>query len=157
MVIRRAPQAPSPDEVEAWYAVGRAYHRCVAELARRVADLHLNLTEHEVLMHLLSAPGLSQQRLAGRVFTAKSYLSNVVRGLEERGLLARSVDANDSRAWSLRLTPAGQRLAQRALQRQHGLIAAMGEGVSAIEQQQFARVLAQIEGNLLAMKAGSQC
>jgi DNA-binding MarR family transcriptional regulator len=141
-------------EVATWHAVGRSYHRCVAALSDRVAPLGLNLTAHEVLQHLLRTPGLSQQRLAARVFTAKSHLSSVVRDLESRGLLQRLPDPSDARAWSLSLTTKGQSLARRGEELQLSLIASMGEGVSQADHARFASVLAHIESNLIAMSTG---
>jgi MarR family transcriptional regulator, organic hydroperoxide resistance regulator len=144
---------PSDTEVAAWYAVGRNYHRCMAALAAQVAPLGLSLTEHEVLQHLLGAPGLSQQRLAARLFTAKSHLSGVVRDLAARGLLLRQPDPTDARAWCLDLSAAGRRLAAKARALQMGLIGAMGQDVPAAEIDRFAVVLLQIEANLLQLRA----
>jgi DNA-binding MarR family transcriptional regulator len=148
-------RAPTEVEVIAWYAVGRNYHRCEAALAARVAPLGLNVTEHEVLQHLLHAPGLSQQRLAARVFTAKSHLSSVVRDLEARGWLVRSSDPGDARAWCLTLTRSGQTLARRAETAQRGLIGAMGQSVAPDDFARFAAVLDTIERNLIAIQAAA--
>jgi DNA-binding MarR family transcriptional regulator len=150
-----AMRPPSEAEVAAWYAVGRNYHRCEAVLAARVAPLGLTVTEHEVLQQLLHAPGLSQQRLAGRVFTAKSHLSGVVRDLEARGLLMRSNDPADARAWCLALTRAGQGLARRAEAVQTALIGAMGSGVAADDFVRFAAVLDVTERNLMAIQSAA--
>jgi DNA-binding MarR family transcriptional regulator len=146
-------QQPSEHEVTAWHAVVRNYHRCEAALAARVAPLGLNLTAHEVLQHLLRCPGLSQQRLAARVFTAKSHLSSVVRELESRSLLVRAADPADARAWSLSLTAKGVALARKAEQAQMGLIAAMGQGISAADFARFSSVLGVIESNLIGLGA----
>jgi DNA-binding MarR family transcriptional regulator len=139
--------------VGAWHAVGRSYHRVEAALHARLLPLGLNVTSHEVMQHLLVTPGLSQQRLAQRVFTVKSHLSGIVRDLESRGLIARTPDPADARAWQLALTPAGERLAREALTAQTALIGAMGEGVSAAEMAEFSWVLHAIEANLIAINS----
>jgi DNA-binding MarR family transcriptional regulator len=145
---------PNPTElkVTAWYAVGRNYQRCMSVLAHRVATLGLSLTEHEVAQHLLLSPGLSQQQLTGRVFMVKSHLSAVVREMEGRGLVSRTADPADGRAWSLSLTAQGADLAARAKAVQMGLIEAMSAGVGAPDMAQFSTVLHAIEKNLIVLK-----
>jgi DNA-binding MarR family transcriptional regulator len=142
---------PSRDETDAWYGVVRNYHRVEAALQARLAALALNVTTHEVLQHLLHTPGLSQQQLAARVFTVKSHLSAIVRDLLARELILRHPDPADARAWQLHLTPAGQALAQQALAAQTALIGAMFAGVPREQTQQFAALLATVEGNLIAL------
>jgi MarR family transcriptional regulator, transcriptional regulator for hemolysin len=142
---------PTETEIAAWHAVVRSYHRCETALSTFIAPLGLNLTGHEVLQHLLQSPGLSQQHLAARVFTVKSHLSTIVRDLETRGFISRTVDLNDARAWSLTLTPPGKSLAQKARAKQLELIAAMGLGVSQTQMAQFSKVLQIIEQNLITI------
>jgi DNA-binding MarR family transcriptional regulator len=144
---------PSETEVVAWQAVGRNYHRVEAALHARLIPLELNVTSHEVMQHLLHTPSLSQQRLAQRVFTVKSHLSGIVRDLESRGLISRTPDPADARAWQLALTHEGEKLARKALATQNELIGAMGQGVSAADMAQFSKVLHTIEANLVALNA----
>lgn len=142
---------PSRDETEAWHGVVRNYHRVEAALQARLAPLALSVTTHEVLQHLLHTPGLSQQQLAARVFTVKSHLSAIVRDLLARELILRQPDPADARAWQLRLTPAGQALAQQALAVQTALIGAMFAGVPREQTRQFAALLATVESHLVAL------
>jgi DNA-binding MarR family transcriptional regulator len=143
---------PSAVEVAAWHAVGRNYHRVEAALHARLAPLGLNVTAHEVMQNLLHSPGLSQQQLARRVFTAKSHLSGVVHHLADSGWVMRSPDPRDARAWSLTLTARGTLVAQKALRLQLDLIATMGVGVTAADMQRFSKVLHAIEDNLKALQ-----
>jgi DNA-binding MarR family transcriptional regulator len=57
----------------------------------------------------------SQAGLAEQAGTDPMMTSQVVRKLQARGLLERSMDPQDSRARRLRLTAAGRELAARAL------------------------------------------
>jgi DNA-binding MarR family transcriptional regulator len=56
-----------------------------------------------------------QLELAGQAGTDVKMTSQVVRRLEAKGLLQRTVDSTDTRARRLRPTPAGARLARRAI------------------------------------------
>lgn len=60
-------------------------------------------------------PQPSQNRLADHAGTDAMMTSQVIRRLEERGLLERGVDPADGRARQLRLTPPGTALLAGAL------------------------------------------
>jgi DNA-binding MarR family transcriptional regulator len=99
------------DAVRTWLAVVRAYHLCSELMARRLAELGVRTTEHEILVNLKREPGLSQQALAARCFTAKSHVSSLLTDMESRGWVRREPDPDDGRARRLVLSAAGARLA----------------------------------------------
>ena len=57
----------------------------------------------------------NQQALAGQAGTDIKMTSQVLKALEDKGLIAREVDPADTRAKRLRVTPAGADLAPRAI------------------------------------------
>jgi DNA-binding MarR family transcriptional regulator len=116
--------------VKAWLSVVRAYHLCDAVMAARLAELGVRTAEHEVLANLVRDPGISQQVLADRCFTAKSHISALLRALEQRGLVRRDADPGDARARRLYVTRAGQALARKTLQAQSKVVRAMAESVT---------------------------
>jgi DNA-binding MarR family transcriptional regulator len=72
-----------------------------------------------LLLHLLA-----EERRAGPIGTSPTYLSrcqnvskntisSLLRGLEEQGLVERTLDADDKRVFRMRLTTAGRELVQR--------------------------------------------
>jgi DNA-binding MarR family transcriptional regulator len=116
--------------VKAWLSVVRAYHLCDAVMAGRLAALGVRTAEHEVLANLVRDPGISQQVLADRCFTAKSHISALLRTLEQRGLVRRDADPSDARARRLYVTRAGEALARKTLQAQSKVVRAMAESVT---------------------------
>ena len=58
---------------------------------------------------------VSQRRLAEHAVTDPMMTSQVLRALEQRGLLERAPDPADRRARALRVTPVGAELANRAV------------------------------------------
>jgi DNA-binding MarR family transcriptional regulator len=112
--------------VKSWLSVVRAYHLCDALMASRLAQLGVRTAEHEVLANLVRDPGISQQVLAERCFTAKSHVSALLRSLEERGLVRRDADPSDARARQLFVTRAGEALARRTLAVQAQVVQARG-------------------------------
>ena len=117
--------------IRTWLSVVRAYHLCDAVMAERLAALDVRTAEHEVLANLVRDPGISQQVLAARCFTAKSHISALLRSLEERGLVRRELDPADARARRLYVTRSGETLAKKTTAAQADIVAAMTRTVSA--------------------------
>jgi DNA-binding MarR family transcriptional regulator len=135
---RRARRTPLADEtvVRSWLSVVRAYNLCDALMARRMAALGVRVVEHEILANLRREPGLSQQALAARCFTAKSHLSGLIADLEQRGWVRRESDPTDARAKRLTLTAEGARVAERTARAQADVVALMAAAMTpgALEQ-----------------------
>lgn len=129
-ITTETPPAASPAAVQSWLAVVRAYNLCDAVLSERLAPLGIRLADHEVLVNLHRAPGITQQQLAQRCFVAKSGVSMLVTRMEGEGLLLREADPVDARVRRLSLTADGEALAARALLVQGEVLAAMVAGTS---------------------------
>jgi DNA-binding MarR family transcriptional regulator len=136
-----ADAAPSAVAVQSWLSVVRAYNLCTAVLSQRLATLDLHIAEHEVLVNLLRAPGLTQQQLAERCFVAKSGISMLVTRMEGAGWLARAASERDARARVLHLTSKGLALARRA----HAI---QGEVVNAMTRQFNERELTFVDESM---------
>ena len=114
--------------MRSWLSVVNAYHLCDALMARRLGELGVRTPEHEILANLRRAPGISQQVLASRCFSAKSHISALLTLLEGRGWVRREPDPADARAKQLFLTPQGERIAARTAAVQAAVVAAMTDG-----------------------------
>jgi DNA-binding MarR family transcriptional regulator len=127
-----AKKTPLADEaaVRSWLSVVRAYNLCDALMARRMAALGVRVVEHEILANLRRDPGLSQQALAARCFTAKSHLSGLIADLEQRGWVRRESDPADARAKRLTLTAEGARVAERTARAQADVVALMAAAMT---------------------------
>jgi DNA-binding MarR family transcriptional regulator len=129
-----AKTAPVEDvAVRSWLSVVRAYHLCDAVMAQRLGALQVKTPEHEILANLLREPGITQQVLAARCFSAKSHISGLLTTLEDKGWVKREAHAQDARAKSLSLTAAGTRMAKRTVAAQAKVVAAMAGAMSAAE------------------------
>lgn len=130
---RPVPSGAQPSAVRTWLAVVRTYLLCDEVMALRLAPLGVRIAEHEVLANVASEPGLSQQELAARCFTAKSHVSALVVSLEQRGWLSREVDAADARVRRLHLTRSGEAIARKTMAAQAEVVEAMAVQVSSAE------------------------
>jgi DNA-binding MarR family transcriptional regulator len=143
---KKAHDASRELQVRSWLSVVRAYNLCDALMARELAALGLRTAEHEILANLLREPGLSQQTLAERCFTAKSHISGLLTAMQERGWLRRENHPSDARAKCLYLEPAGVARAEQGMQVQREVVRIMAEAINP-EQ------LVQVQEAMLAVSA----
>ena len=146
--------ASSPHGTQAWLAVVRAYNLCDAVMSARLAEVGLRVGEHEVLAHLASAPGITQQELAARCFVTKSGVSMLLAQMEAHGLVLRAPDAGDARMKRLFLTQAGRAQAAKTLKIQSEVVGAMADGASESELATVAEVMRRVSARLEALRSG---
>jgi DNA-binding MarR family transcriptional regulator len=146
---RKSARSAPEGATRSWLSVVRAYNLCDALMARRLGALGVRTAEHEILANLRREPGLSQQALAARCFTAKSHVSGLLSDLEQRGYVRRETDPADARAKRLYLEPAGARLVERTAPVQAQVVAVMSAAVTPA-------VLAQVQVAMDAVSARLQ-
>lgn len=148
--------APTDDAAtRSWLSVVRAYHLCSELIAQRLAAVGVKTSEHEILVNLRRQPGLSQQALAARCFTAKSHISGLLGDLEARGWIRRSPDPADGRVKRLSLTEAGAAVAERTAAVQAEVVQLMTQGVPLAELQQVDRSMGEVSSRLEAALRGA--
>ncbi|MFM7332465.1 MAG: MarR family winged helix-turn-helix transcriptional regulator [Brachymonas sp.] len=128
---------PTAEAVRSWLSVVQAYNLCDALLGRELATIGLRNAEYEILANVLREPGLSQQVLAQRCFTAKSHISALLTSMQERGWLRRENHPQDARAKSLYLEPQGQAMAERGKLIQTEVVKIMAQAISPLQMQQI--------------------
>lgn len=114
-----------------------------------LAPIGFTWREMVVLMVLRHQPGASQTTLSQYLQTDKANVTKLLRQMEEKGLLRRSADRQDSRRNQLLLTRRGQ----QALPQLDAAMARWEQdcftGLSAAEAAQWRRLTALIIANLL--------
>lgn len=152
-----ADSPPSPDDTptRTWLSVVRAYHLCSELIATRLAAVGVKTSEHEILVNLRRQPGLSQQALAARCFTAKSHISGLLGDLESRGWISRQPDPADGRVKRLSLTDAGAEVAARTAAIQADVVALMTEGTAQDELLRVAGAMTEVSSRLEAALQGA--
>jgi MarR family transcriptional regulator, 2-MHQ and catechol-resistance regulon repressor len=99
----------------------QALRRALGELTRvyqfrdrdRICCHGLSVTQCHALEALVRRDGLTVNDLSAELFIDKSTVSRVVRGLDEKGLVARRPHPEDGRAVLLEPSPEGRRLHAR--------------------------------------------
>lgn len=142
---RAEATAVSELAVKSWLSVVRAYNLCDALMAHRLAPLGLRTSEHEILLNLHREPGLTQQALAERCFTAKSHMSALLSHMQANAWLKRENHPQDARAKCLYLLPHGQALALRSMRVQQDIVHIMAESLDSIQLEQVRSAMLPVQ------------
>ncbi len=115
---------------DVWMEVGRTHLKVHRVLNLLLSELDLSLAQHEILVALRNRPGQTQQELSNRLMLVKSNASALIRKLEDRGLVRRTPDPDDTRNKRVQLTRAGQALVRKSFAVQNRVIKAMADVMS---------------------------
>jgi MarR family transcriptional regulator, organic hydroperoxide resistance regulator len=99
-----------PDPV---LALQRTTHHTLRALSTALTDLRLTAGEINALANLDGRGALNVSQLSAETGTKPSTLTSILDRLEERGYLARELDAQDRRSFRLVLTDLGAATARR--------------------------------------------
>ncbi len=152
----RAMDAPdTADPIAAVRAFNRFYTRRIGVLDEGLSDTEFSLGEARLLWEFAhaSAP-LSASELARDLQLDLGYVSRLLKGLRERGLIKARTNPADARQSLLSLTAAGRRAyapLDQGSQRQTG---EMLDRLSAPQQQRLLRALARVQALLGENAAG---
>ena len=131
--------------IEAVRRFNRFYTRRIGVLQEGLLASKFTLTESRLLWELAHHDRLTATDLARELGLDAGYLSRLLRGLSERGLIKRTPDADDARHQRLSLTAAGRRafapLDTRSQADVSALLAPLAEG----QQQALLGSMAAIE------------
>jgi DNA-binding MarR family transcriptional regulator len=151
---RNADAGSDGAAVRSWLSVVNAYHLCDTLMARRLGELGVRTPEHEILANLRREPGITQQVLASRCFSAKSHISALLTLLEGRGWVRRETDPSDARAKRLFLAPQGERIAARTAAVQAAVVAAMVDDETAATLREVTEAMQRVGARLKAQLDG---
>jgi DNA-binding MarR family transcriptional regulator len=118
-------------EVSVGYVLKQAQAALRAAMDEALGPVGLTVSQYSCLELLGQRPGLSGSELARGAFVSRQSMNQVLRGLEDRGLLARPPTAAHGRALPTELTSAGRAALRTA-----------SSAVAEIEQ----RMLAPLDG-----------
>jgi DNA-binding MarR family transcriptional regulator len=81
---------------------------------------------------------------------SKNTVSSLLRGLEEQGLIARTLDPVDRRLFHIQLTPAGRELIASTLPQRIRHLNELSSGLAADEQEQLLHLLEKLRISLMS-------
>ncbi len=117
---------PDPDLAGQWRQLLSCYHGTACALERELSQRHgLGLSEFETLDLLMKAPERKRlvHELLASTHLTQSALSRTVARLEKRGLVMRSMCADDRRSVAVTPTEEGRRVHAEALPTHRAVLA----------------------------------
>lgn len=150
------PSSPALERrVDRVRAFNRFYTRAIGVLDEGLLDSPFSLTEARVLWELAHRAPLTATALGRELKLDAGYLSRLLRGLRERGLVRAQTAPDDGRQQLLSLTPKGQRAFAPLDRRSHEQTAQLLHGLGEAGQQQLVDAMHRIESVLGAPAAPS--
>jgi DNA-binding MarR family transcriptional regulator len=101
-------RAAEKQRISTAFLLSQVGGRSAQEFGKLLAPLNFTPPDAGILRLLGRSPGLSQQELARRLDMHASRLVAVIDSLENRGLVARVINVDDRRLYSLQITEAGR-------------------------------------------------
>ena len=92
-----------------------------ASLESVVRPMRLGANQYLTLTLLERSPGMTAAQLAARSFVTRQSMADTITALGAMHMISRHRNAQDRRAWRLKLTAAGRDLVARARPAVHGL------------------------------------
>jgi len=138
------------------FEIAETAHAMRRSFDRRASSLGVTRAQWKVLFRLGRYPGLRQVELAEMLDVEPITLSRIVDRLEEAGLVERTADPTDRRAWRLQVTEKAKPLVAKLKALGTELVGEAFEGVEPSELDRVRSVLAQVRENLAAVQRGKK-
>lgn len=146
-------RADHPGELRLWLRL----YACTSAIESRVrqrlqARFATTLPRFDLLAQLeRHSAGLTMGELSRRLMVTGGNVTGIADGLEADGLIVRSRDLHDRRAWRVRLTPEGRRAFQRMAAAHERWIVEMFAELRRPEREQLAALLGRLKGHVAAL------
>jgi DNA-binding MarR family transcriptional regulator len=116
-----------------------------------------------ILMRLLAEEemgnhqGIRPTRLSHYQNVKKNTVSSLLSGLEEQGLVERTIDAEDKRGFNIRITPAGRERIITSMPERVRLINELTAVLTGAEKQHMITLLDKLRHSIIISHHGSHC
>lgn len=124
--------------------IGETAHALRKAFGRRVASIGVTGAQWKVLFKLTLKPGLRQTDLADLLDIEPITLTRIIDRLQEAGLVERTPDPTDRRAWRLHVTEKAQPVVEQLRAIANEMTAETFAGISPKDIETTRRVLAQV-------------
>jgi DNA-binding MarR family transcriptional regulator len=146
--VESSDASEPPKELSVVYSVGRLDRVVRSAIDQIVREHGVSVAQYTVLSVLSHRNDLSNAQLARRSYVSPQSMMEVLKSLEELGLVKRRDDPNHGRIRQTRLTPAGKRLLQKCDAKVTEIEQDMTRGFTSRESQLFRRLIVRAVQNL---------
>ncbi len=127
-----------------WLVLARASSSIGTYIERSLGQQGFCLSDFMVLEVLLHKGPLTISAIGEKVLLASASMTSAIDRLEERGLVARTANAEDRRVRLVELTACGRRLIERLFARHAEDLEILSEGISQRERKQLYQALKRV-------------
>ena len=128
--------------------IGETAHTLRKAFTRRAAALGVTGAQWKVLFKLSLRPGLRQVEIADMLDIEPITLTRILDRLQEAGLIERSPDPADRRAWRLHVTAKAEPLVEKLRRIADDLTAEAFAGIGSEDIETVRRTLARVRDNV---------
>lgn len=147
MEERTQPSNLRHHAVLAWLRLARIFQKIDTRSERFLRGQGLSVAQFDVLSKIGAASGMTQQELADSLLVTKGNVSQLLRKMEDEGLIMRR---QEGRTNCLFLTAQGQSLYDAVVPQQEALIADLLSPLTDEEQRELARLLRKLDHSITA-------
>ncbi|MEO7327607.1 MAG: MarR family transcriptional regulator [Minicystis sp.] len=141
------PDSGPPLSVRAWERL-LSVQKCALASVRDSLEQDMTLPRYELLGTLCRGLGQTLAELARKMGVKAKNLSGVVERAERDGLVERKADPASRRAWTVHLTPKGQRAFRDAERRHHARLGRIFAGLAPAELLALTALLDKLRASL---------
>lgn len=118
---------------------------------RPLSELNLSISGMNILIILKhdEDPGRTQQELSSLLLVSRANITKVIDGLEKRELVTRTSSKEDRRARVIKLTSAGEKLADQLIPIQNKVSTRITAGLSQKERGLLSKLLAKFRKSII--------
>jgi len=135
----------SDGEIAAVRAFNRAYTKKLGVLDQHLLKSPYSLSEARVMYELAHRDEMTATEIGGELGLDPGYLSRIVQGFEDDGLISRKAFVSDRRQFRLALTTKGRQAFARLDRSSHDEIAAMLSELAGPDRKHLTEAMATIE------------
>ena len=130
------------------FLIAKARNTLKSEFEKELKPYALSYAHRIILIRLSEKNGLTQKELAQDTYFEQSNLTLMLDKLELKGLVKRTEKENDRRAYSVTITPEGEKLRDILVRMGERIMEKALWGLSNEQKEEFSKMLQRIDENL---------
>ncbi|MFB7640437.1 MarR family winged helix-turn-helix transcriptional regulator [Peribacillus butanolivorans] len=125
-----------------WFRITRIYNQSIRESNQHLKKWNLSAAQFDILVQVGSHERLSQQELANKLFVTKGNITQLLRKMEELGLIKRE---QEWKTKYLSLTEEGKEFFNEVVPKQEHFQASQFANLNKTEKQQLLDLLSKVQ------------
>ncbi|SIS06303.1 transcriptional regulator, MarR family [Peribacillus simplex] len=125
-----------------WFRITRIYNQSIRESNQHLKKWNLSAAQFDILVQVGSHERLSQQELANKLFVTKGNITQLLRKMEELGLIKRE---QEWKTKYLSLTEEGKEFFHEVVPKQEHFQASQFANLNEAEKQQLLDLLSKVQ------------